>query len=97
MQTESIQPVTTDRLILHCLSVEFLRSLSEGSIESAQRLVDYSVPDDCPLLGHRQINRRLKMAESMNFEIVGRHDDPIDGLEFVMKAEIERILKAKKA
>ena len=33
----------------------------------------------------------------MNFEIVGKHDDPIDGLELVMKAEIERILKTKKA
>ncbi len=193
MQTESIQPINTDRLILHCLSVEFLRNLSEGGIASARRLVDYSVPVDCSLLGHRQIDRRLKMidadpsqhpwmyraivrkddkqmigfisfhhkapdpdlseyadlgaelgytieqeyrrkgyakksaigmmgwanrefgvrdfvltispenhpslkmAESMNFENVGEWDDPIDGLEFVMKAKIDQILKTKKA
>lgn len=39
----------------------------------------------------------LEMAESMNFETIGEWDDPIDGLEFVMKAEIDQILKTKKA
>jgi RimJ/RimL family protein N-acetyltransferase len=173
------------------MSVACLRSFSEGNIEEARRSVDYLVPDNCSLLGHRQINRRLKMidadpsqhpwmyraivrkedrqmvgfisfhhkapdpnlseyaqmsaelgytieqafrrrgyatesaigmmdwafrefgvrefvltispenrpslkmAESMHFEIIGQHEDPIDGTEFVMKASIDQILKTK--
>ena len=192
MQTRNILPIETDRLMLHSLGVEFLRSISKGSIEKAQGLVDYHVPQNCSLLGHRQIGRRLrmieadpcqhpwmyraivrkddnmmigfisfhhkapdpdlseyselgaelgytieqeyrqrgyakesaigmmewaysnfgvrnfvltispgnhaslKMAESMNFAIVGEHDDQFDGLELVMKAEIGEILKTKR-
>jgi ribosomal-protein-alanine N-acetyltransferase len=34
----------------------------------------------------------LRMAESMGFAVIGEQDDPVDGLELVMHAEIERIL-----
>ena len=193
MPKEDISPIETERLSLHSLGVPFLRMLSAGRIESAQQLVRYSVPANCSLLGHQQIERRLsmivadpmqhpwmyramvrkedrqmvgfisfhhkapnpdlseyaeygaelgytvereyrrngyaresaigmmawacdgfgvrdfvltispenhaslKMAESMNFEIVGQHDDPIDGLEYVMTADIDRVLEANKA
>ncbi len=64
MQTENIQPIETDRLRLNSLSVEFLRLISESRIDCAQREVDYSVPQDCSLFHHRQINHRLKMIEA---------------------------------
>ena len=38
----------------------------------------------------------LKMAESMNFRIVGEQDDCSDGLELIMKAGICEILKTKR-
>ena len=193
VQVESIEPIETNRLMLYSLSIGFLRSLSEGSIGSAQQQVEYLVPKDCSLLRHRQIDRRLKMivadpmqhpwmyraivrkgdnqmvgfisfhhkapdpdlseycglgaelgytieeeyrrkgyakesaigmmewahdnfgvrdciltidpenhpslrmAEAMNFEVVGEHVDPVDGLELVMKADIDRILETKRA
>lgn len=37
----------------------------------------------------------LRMGESMNFSKVGEKQDPIDGLEYLMRAEIDQILEAK--
>nr|MCH9687218.1 GNAT family N-acetyltransferase [Deltaproteobacteria bacterium] len=39
----------------------------------------------------------LRMAESMGFRIIGEQDDPVDGLEFVMKADIDRVLESNRA
>lgn len=38
----------------------------------------------------------LRLAESMNFRIVGKHDDPIDGLEHVTQASIDQVVRTKK-
>ena len=37
----------------------------------------------------------LRLAESMGFRIVGEQEDPVDGTELVMKAEIARVLENK--
>lgn len=39
----------------------------------------------------------VRMADSMNFKKVGEWQDPIDGLEYIMRAEIDEILEAKTA
>ena len=39
----------------------------------------------------------LRMAESMNFSKIGEKLDPIDGQEYLMRAEIDQILTAKNA
>ncbi len=184
-----IEPIKTERLTLHSLSVPFLRLILGGRISEARKLVDYEVSNDCWLSRHRQISSRIRMietdpaqhawmyravvlreenkavgyisfhhkapdpelsgyssfavelgyaieplyrrkgygkecvmrmiewafneqsvrdfiltmapsnlpsmrlAESLNFKIVGEKEDPIDGIEVIMKAEIEDILK----
>jgi RimJ/RimL family protein N-acetyltransferase len=37
----------------------------------------------------------LEMARSMGFEVVGDHIDEIDGLEYVMRATMESVLRTK--
>ena len=39
----------------------------------------------------------LNMARSMNFKIVGKKEDPVDGMELVLKGEIDQILKTTSA
>ncbi|MCG8528061.1 MAG: GNAT family N-acetyltransferase [Opitutales bacterium] len=39
----------------------------------------------------------LKLAETMGFNVVEEKEDPVDGLEYVMKAPVEIILKSRKA
>ena len=38
----------------------------------------------------------MKMAQSMNFTKIGELQDPVDGLEYTMRAEIESILKTQR-
>ena len=38
----------------------------------------------------------LRLADSMNFRKIGERQDPLDGLEYFLRAEIEEVLKAKK-
>ncbi len=37
----------------------------------------------------------LRLAESMGFQVIGEQDDPVDGLEWVMKADIDRVLETR--
>ncbi|WP_419175373.1 GNAT family N-acetyltransferase [Desulfosediminicola sp.] len=39
----------------------------------------------------------IKLAEAMNFKIIGEHIDEIDGLEYTMMGEIEDVLRTKHA
>jgi [ribosomal protein S5]-alanine N-acetyltransferase len=67
--------------------------------ESAIAMMEWACRDfgvrDFVLTISPQNSPSLKMAASMGFKIVGEKDDPIDGLELVMRAGIDQIVQTK--